>query len=79
MASRSACEYASESEYGSLLGLGLHLGVIRSDSGMSLFGFSAGAVSVGERCTLNIEICTWLDGRGLIVQELYTELDLSVH
>ena len=67
MASRSASEYASESEYRSLLGLGLHLGVIHSDLGMTLFSFSAGAVSVGEQCTVNIEICTWLDSCGLIV------------
>ena len=67
MASRSTSEYASESEYRSLLGLGLDLAVIHSDSGMTLFSFSAGAVSVGERCTLNIEIRTWLDSHGLIV------------
>ena len=67
MASRFTSEYASESEYGSLLGLGLHLGVICSGSGMTLFSFLAGAVSVGEQCTLNIEIHTWLDSHGLIV------------
>ena len=73
-ASTSASEYGSESEYGSLVALGLLLVAVRPDSGM-VFGLSVGAVSVGEQCTFNIEIHTWLEGHGLIVPELYTQLD----
>ena len=58
----------SESVY--LLVMGLGLRVIGSDSGMTAFGFSVGAVSVGEHCEFNSKIHTWLKDHSLIVQEL---------
>jgi hypothetical protein len=83
MASASASVSASKSRNRPLSALDLCLGVlgvlgvIRSNSGMTPFGFSVGAKSVGEQYTFNIEIHTQLEGRGLIVRELYTQLDWS--
>jgi len=49
----------------SVMGLGLR--VICSGSGMTAFGFSVGAASVGEHCEFNSKICTWLKDHSLVV------------
>ena len=68
LAPASPSRSKSESVCLSVVGLGLR--VIGSDSGMTAFGFSVGAVSVGEHCEFNSKIHTWLKDHNLAVREL---------
>ena len=66
MALAPALPSRSKSESVCLLVVGLALRVIGSDSGMTVFGFSVGAMSVSEHWEFNSKIHTWLKDHSLI-------------